>query len=120
MVIYLVCSMLFIQYEIPQARHVGPIPNRHNPSDPSGYAPAGCRASFDRIDEDNPGKIPAGGIIVSSPHGVAGDGRGWGEKKARLLACKLAANPTRVLARHVSLKKAAGPSRSLPESLGQE
>lgn len=31
-------------------------------------------ARFHRIDEDNPGMIPAGGNIVLSPHGVAKGG----------------------------------------------
>jgi hypothetical protein len=101
MVIYSVHSMLFTQRETPPARHVGSVPNSHDPSDPTGYAQTGW-ASFYGIDEDNPGTIPAGGIIVSSPHGVAEAG-GVGEKRATILAYKLAANPTRVLALHLTL-----------------
>jgi hypothetical protein len=78
MIIYPVRSMLFIQHET-LCRHLGPVPNSHDPSDPPGCAQAGWRASFYRINEDNSGTIPAGRIIVLSPHGVAGDRRGWGQ-----------------------------------------
>lgn len=63
----------------------------------------GWMASFSRIEDDNSGTIPAEGIRVSSPHGVAAGGRGGavGEKKAKILSCKLMnvvliTNPTRV------------------------
>lgn len=98
MVIYAIPIMLFVRRKTARC----PVADSQEPSDPSAHAQTGSRAAFYRIEQDNPGMIPAGGIIVSSPHGVAGGGK---RRPGSLWRWLLDANPTRVSALHLSLKQ---------------